>query len=95
MDQVLDSCNRAADYPQNLIRSNTYAFVAQSYSDKLTERQGELFHNPEKAALDFWECDDSASGMFTEIWFTENTKKVSFFVAQDLYCGCTQSPPTS
>ena len=75
MDQVLASCQRAVDYPQNLIRSNTYAFVAQSYFDKLTERQGELFHNPEKAALDFWECDDTASGMLLEIWFTGNTKR--------------------
>ena len=75
MDQILASCNSAADYPKNLIGSNTYAFVAHSYFDKLNERQRELFHNPEKAALDFWEFGDSASGMLMDIWFTGNTKR--------------------
>lgn len=67
MDQFLASCNAAAEYPKNLIRSNTYAFVAQSYFDKLNELQSELFNSPEKAALDFWEFGDSASGMFMEV----------------------------
>lgn len=62
MEQVIVSCNAAADYPKNLINSDTYEFVLNSYFDRLDERQHDLFHNEEKAGLDFWQFRDSGKG---------------------------------
>ena len=64
MEQVIVSCNAAADYPKNLhlIQSSTYDFITNAYFDKLNERKNDLFHNSDKAALDFWEFGDSAKG---------------------------------
>lgn len=55
MEKLIASCNAAADYPRNLVKSNIYEFVARSYYDKLDEIQDDLFHDEDKAVLDFWE----------------------------------------
>ncbi|KAL8793423.1 MAG: hypothetical protein Q9195_004009 [Heterodermia aff. obscurata] len=58
MEQVISSCKSAADYPGNLIKSNTYEFVATSYSDRLDECEHDLFGNENSAALYFWDFGD-------------------------------------
>ena len=62
MEQVIASCDSAADFPKNLIKSNTYEFVTTSYSDKLDEREHDLFGNENSAALYFWEFGDDGIG---------------------------------
>lgn len=62
MEQVISSCNAAANYPQNLIQSSAYEFVANSYLEKLDEHQRDLFGAAESAALDFWELSDTSRG---------------------------------
>lgn len=62
MEQVVNSCKAAADYPKNLIRSNTYEFIARAYFEKLEERQLTLFNDETRASLEFWDFGDSAKG---------------------------------
>ena len=64
MDQVILACQSAADYPRNLVKSNTYEFVATSYSDRLDECEHDLFGNENSAALYFWDFGDGAKGMY-------------------------------
>lgn len=63
MDQVIVSCNAAADYPKNLIQSNTYEFVLDSYFNQLNDRQDDLFHNGDRAVLDLWDFGHSGKGV--------------------------------
>ena len=64
MEQIILSCKNAAEYPKNLVHSNTYEFVSNAYFDKLNECELELFNSKEKAALNFWEFGDAAKGTF-------------------------------
>ena len=64
MEQVISSCKSAADYPKNLVKSNTYEFIATSYSDRLDECEHDLFGNEKSAALYFWDFGDGGKGTY-------------------------------
>ena len=58
----MTSWDNAADFPKNLIHSNTYEFVTNAYFEQLNEREHNLFHAEDKAALHFWEFADTGKG---------------------------------
>lgn len=64
-DLFLKSCKAAADYPENIVKHNTYKHHLQAYRARLDEkiRTGRLFCDEGKAALDIWEFDDGLPGL--------------------------------
>jgi hypothetical protein len=62
MNDLINSCNAAATYPKNLIAPGEYQHTLQTYVDHLDLHEGELFDSEDKAALDFWDLDDGATG---------------------------------
>ena len=64
MEQVISSCKSAPEYPKNLVKSNTYEFVATSYFDRLNECERDLFGKANSAALHFWDFRDGGKGTY-------------------------------
>jgi len=62
MNDLVNSCGAAATYPANLISPSDYQHTLQTYVDHLDKREGELFDTEDKAALDFWDLDEGATG---------------------------------
>lgn len=62
MNDFVHSCDAAATYPQNLISPNEYQHTLKSYIDDLNLREKYLFGSEDKAALEFWDLDDGATG---------------------------------
>ena len=62
MNDFIHSCNAAATYPKNLLSPGEYQHTLQGYVDRLNQREKELFGSEDKAALDFWDLDDGATG---------------------------------
>lgn len=63
MNDFIRSCDAAATYPLNLISPGEYKHALQSYVDHLDQQEEQLFGAENKAALDFWDLDDGATGI--------------------------------
>lgn len=65
MEQLATSCEKAMEYPKNLIYHNIYEHSTNAYFDRLNEQQGRLLYDEkDKSAMDFWERDVQARGTF-------------------------------
>lgn len=62
MNDFIHSCNAAATYPKNLIFPGEYQHALQTYVNNLDLHEDELFGAEDRAALDFWDLDDGATG---------------------------------
>lgn len=60
-DSFVKSCEDAQQYPENLVKHNTYTHNLNTYSLMLNERAPRLFCLEEKACLDVWEYYDKNS----------------------------------
>ena len=52
MEQLLESCDEAASFPQNLIHHDTYEHNLRVYVERLDKQEPDLFHKKENARLD-------------------------------------------
>ncbi len=58
-DRFIDSCNRADDFPKNLIGNETFIeYNLIDYHERLNYRASELFSPDDEGYLRFWEYDD-------------------------------------
>ena len=63
MDEVTRLCQTAAGYPKNLTRGDISPFILESFFDRLTRRQDQLFQKEDElAALDFLDLHEGAKG---------------------------------
>ena len=62
MNDFIDSCNAAGTYPKNLISPREYQHTLQRYVDHLDQCEEDLFGLEDKAALEFWDLEDGATG---------------------------------
>lgn len=62
MNDFIHSCHAAVTYPKNLVSPGEYQHILQSYIEHLDRNDKELFGVEDKAALDFWDLVDGATG---------------------------------
>jgi hypothetical protein len=60
MEQLLASCDQAANFPRNLIHHDTYEHNLRAYVERLNKWQLDLFHEDEDAKLDLVDFDAQA-----------------------------------
>jgi hypothetical protein len=60
---LLRSCNEAATFPKNTIRSNTSRHHLEGYFLKLNEHDERLFCEDGEAGLNLFEYDDKTKGV--------------------------------
>lgn len=66
MDQLIGSLNAALEYPKNLVCHHSYQHVLESCSQRLKDRENNLFCNANKALVSFWQYDVQGQGMARE-----------------------------
>ena len=62
MDQLTLSCDRALEYPKNLVHCTIYEHTLNAFFHQLSEQESRLFQIDNDVSLDFWEFDDQGKG---------------------------------
>jgi hypothetical protein len=57
MEQLLLSCDQAANFPRNIIHCDAYKHTLSDYVKRLDEKQLDLFSDEDNASLNLMEYD--------------------------------------
>ena len=63
MEQLILSCDRALEYPKNIIPCTVYEHTLNALFRLLNDQESRLFQIDSDVCLDFWEFDDQGKGM--------------------------------
>ena len=65
MDQLIDSCNQALQYPQNLPTREYLDYLLESYFHKLNENEARLFSSESDSELTFLDFDYDGESLYS------------------------------
>jgi hypothetical protein len=75
-NEFIESCNRADEFPQNLISHKTYVdYSLTDYRERLKDHSSELFSLEEDGNLRFWEYDDETQSK--QIYRSRHTDEIA------------------
>lgn len=75
-EQFVNSCQAAAEYPENLVFSATREHTSKGYVKQLDERETKIFSKNEDLILDVLEYESPKEGKFFE---TETLSMADFY----------------